>query len=153
MLSRIEEQKKIEEIYKARNLGRNVAKHFRCVDEAIGDAFTITCPYKRGAELTATKKRLRRGLFTTYLNTHINSFDATYTFVRRLSEKALGKSLCRDFVLKHYTTSGRTAKDKSKDIDRVDEIYDNFFEKHQFRERLEQLEALMKHSIESHRRK
>lgn len=152
MLSRIEEQKKIEEIYKARNLGRNVAKYFSGVDEAIGEAFTITCPYKRGAELTATKKRLRRGLFTTYLNAHINSFDATYTFVRRLSERALGKSLCRDFVLKHYTTSGRTAKDKSKDIDRIDEIYQNYFDKHNFRDRLEQLEEKMKHSIESHRK-
>ncbi|MGP9656363.1 hypothetical protein, partial [Halomonas sp. AOP35-4E-18] len=77
----------------------------------------------------------------------------TYTFVRRLSERALGKSLCRDFVLKHYTTSGRTAKDKSKDIDRIDEIYQNYFEKHNFRERLEQLEEKMKNSIENHRKK
>lgn len=122
-------------------------------ENAIHDCYTQECPFKRGAEITATKKHIRRELFTIYLQAYEDEIDTTYTVVKKLSERALGKKLCRKYVLDTFTKKGRTASDKSIDNERVEEIFQTYFIKNDFIKNLEILEETMNDIIKEYKAK
>lgn len=136
---------------KKEKLQLNIVAFFGRAQNAIHDCYTQECPFKRGAEITATKKNIRRELFTIYLEVFKGEIDTTYTVVRKLSEIALGKKLCRKYVLDTFTKKGRTASNKSIDNQRIEEIFQTYFLKNDFIENLKILEETMNDIIKEYK--
>lgn len=122
------------------------------IDNDIADIYSseLSAPIK-GGKISALRYRYIRYLFCLFLNNAIEKedIDTTYNFVRRLSDRALGRGLEREFIIKHYATAGRKANSKSLDIDRVDEIYDKYF--NDFDLRVSELKAKVASTIINHR--
>lgn len=124
---------------------------FSYVKWSMATCYVQECPFRRGAEITATKKDKRRELFSIYLDANNDEIDTTYTVVKKLSERALGRSFNRKYILDAYARSGRTAETKSENVDNIEEIYQTYFKKNGFEDDLMHLENLMNDIIAEHK--
>ncbi|WP_311064560.1 hypothetical protein [Halomonas sp. DWK9] len=133
------------------DFNNKIGVFFIYVRWSMASCYSQDCPFRRGAEITATKKDKRRELFSIYLDANRDEIDTTYTVVKKLSERALGRSFNRKYILDAYARSGRTAETKSENIDNIEEIYQIYFKKNGFEEDLRYLEDLMNNIIAEHK--
>ena len=79
------------------------------IDERVEQAYEADeNPYKRGAQLSICKKRLKRELFDIYCIHYIDELDLTYDLTKRLASKLLGRGISTRHILENYATQYRT---------------------------------------------
>jgi len=76
----------------------------------------------RGSDYAAAAKRYKQSILIEKLNTIIKkeSVDMTPTLASNIIKGWMGRSISRQVLVKNFSKPGRTAADKSKDIDRLD---------------------------------
>lgn len=84
-------------------------------------------PFVKGAYIAAYKKEVKKQLFLRYTQ-KIKGYDLTFHLVKKLSIKAVGRSFDREFIIDNFATPERTAENKTKDIEKTEEIYNKYFQ-------------------------
>lgn len=71
---------------------------------------------------SAAGKRLRASVALRLLDRLSGELDLTATLATRITQRLLGRAINRTILLDRYGTESRTARDKSADFSRLDEI-------------------------------
>lgn len=89
---------------------------------------TETHPPKRGALITAAMKRLQgRFVCDELFNIADNEqLDLTAVLAGQLIKALTGRSMAMPTILESFSSPGRTAANKSKDFQRIDELVEKY---------------------------
>jgi hypothetical protein len=82
----------------------------------------------KGARYAAASKRYKQAVCSTIIHGIIETegADITPTLAGHLIKAWLGRGVSNRYLLAHFGTSGRTASEKSKDVDHVSHYIDKY---------------------------
>lgn len=83
---------------------------------------------KRGAAVTAAKKRLRLGIVLRWLHkvTDEHDLDMTPSMASHIVKGWIDRGVSNRQLIEQFATPNRTASNKSRDFERIDEIINRY---------------------------